>query len=51
MNWRIAGSTVATSIGSALTGRGIDIVIIDDPLTSDVPSQARRPAVNEWFRW
>jgi predicted phage terminase large subunit-like protein len=46
-----SGSRVATSIGGALTGRGADIVIIDDPLKpSDAPSQAKRAAVNEWFK-
>ena len=46
-----SGSRVATSIGGVLTGRGADIVIIDDPLKpSDAPSPAKRAAVNEWFK-
>ena len=45
------GSRMATSIGGTLTGRGADIIIIDDPLKpSDSMSESRREAVNEWFR-
>ena len=44
------GSRLATSIGGTLTGRGADIIIIDDPLKpSDAYSDSRREAVNEWF--
>lgn len=44
------GTRVATSIGGALTGRGADIVIIDDPLKpADAMSEPKRTAVNEWF--
>jgi len=44
------GSRVATSVGGVLTGRGADIIIIDDPLKPDEAlSQTQRQAANEWF--
>ena len=44
------GSRYATSIGGTLTGRGGDIMIIDDPLKSDEGmSESRRSRVNEWY--
>ena len=44
------GSRLATSIGGTLTGRGADIVIIDDPLKPiDAMSQTKREKANEWF--
>ena len=44
------GSRVATSVGGVLTGRGADIIIIDDPLKPDEAlSQTQRRAANEWF--
>lgn len=44
------GYRMATSVGGTLTGRGGDIVIIDDPLKpSDAHSEAKRTAVNVWF--
>ena len=44
------GSRVATSVGGVLTGRGADIIIIDDPLKpEEALSQAQRRAANEWF--
>ncbi len=44
------GYRYATSIGGTLTGRGGDILIIDDPLKpEDAMSQARREAVNGWY--
>ena len=44
------GYRLATSIEGTLTGRGGDIIIIDDPLKpTDVPSAIRREHVNEWF--
>src|SRR5215470_14391691 len=44
------GYRLATSTGGVLTGRGADIIIIDDPLKPDEAlSQARRKAGNEWF--
>jgi len=44
------GFRLATSIDGTLTGRGGDIVIIDDPLKpSDALSDSRREYVNNWF--
>lgn len=44
------GGRLATSIGGTLTGRGGDIIIIDDPLKPDeANSDTSRTAVNEWF--
>lgn len=44
------GYRYSTSIGGTLTGRGGNILIIDDPLKSeDAFSEAKRSAVNEWF--
>src|SRR5216683_1279770 len=44
------GSRVAISVGGVLTGRGADIIVIDDPLKpEEALSQARRQAANEWF--
>ena len=44
------GFRMATSVGGVLTGRGADLVLIDDPVKpSDAMSQSRRSAANEWF--
>lgn len=44
------GYRLSTSVGGVLTGRGADIIIIDDPLKADdALSDARRNAVNEWY--
>ena len=44
------GFRLATSVGGVLTGRGADLIIIDDPLKpSDAMSESRRVAANEWF--
>ena len=44
------GFRLATSIHGALTGRGGDIVIIDDPLSSiDALSDSKREHVNDWY--
>lgn len=44
------GTRIATSIGGALTGRGADIVVIDDPLkAADAMSELKRSSVNDWF--
>jgi predicted phage terminase large subunit-like protein len=41
---------LATSVGGVLTGRGADIIIIDDPLKpEEALSQAQRQAANEWY--
>jgi predicted phage terminase large subunit-like protein len=44
------GFRLSTSIGGVLTGRGADIVIIDDPLKADdARSDPRRDSVNAWY--
>ena len=45
------GFRLATSVGGTLTGRGGDLIIIDDPLKpDDAHSDVKRNAANEWFR-
>jgi predicted phage terminase large subunit-like protein len=45
------GFRLATSVDGSLTGRGGDIIIIDDPLKpSDASSDAKREHVNTWFK-
>src|SRR5947199_7252480 len=44
------GGRMATSVDGVLTGRGADLIIIDDPLKPDEAlSDATRQRVNEWF--
>jgi predicted phage terminase large subunit-like protein len=44
------GYRMATSVGGVLTGRGADLIIIDDPLKPDEAlSEAQRRAVNNWY--
>jgi predicted phage terminase large subunit-like protein len=44
------GFRLATSVGGTLTGRGADIIVIDDALSaSEAFSEASRERVNEWF--
>ena len=44
------GVRMATSVGGVLTGRGADIIILDDPLKpEDALSEAKREGVNKWF--
>jgi predicted phage terminase large subunit-like protein len=44
------GYRLATSTGGVLTGRGADIILIDDPLKpEEALSDAQRRAANEWF--
>lgn len=44
------GSRMATSVGGVLTGRGADLIIIDDPMKpDDALSESRRNAVNQWY--
>ena len=41
---------MATSVGGVLTGRGADLIIIDDPLKPDEAlSEVQRKSVNEWY--
>ncbi|MEJ6785593.1 phage terminase large subunit [Aminobacter sp. Piv2-1] len=45
------GFRYATSVGGTLTGRGGDIIIVDDPIKADASmSDAERTSVNDWFR-
>ena len=44
------GFRLATSVGGTLTGRGGDVIIIDDPLKSaDALSDSQREAVAQWY--
>jgi predicted phage terminase large subunit-like protein len=44
------GCRLATSVGGVLTGRGADVILIDDPLKpADAMSESRRRAANDWF--
>ena len=44
------GPRFATSVGGVLTGRGADLILLDDPLKpDDALSETRRGAVNEWY--
>jgi predicted phage terminase large subunit-like protein len=44
------GRRMATSVGGALTGRGADLIIVDDPLKADdALSEASRKATHTWF--
>ncbi len=41
---------MSTSVGGVLTGRGADLIIIDDPLKPDEAlSETRRKTVNDWY--
>ena len=47
---KAGGFRMATSVGGVLTGRGADIIIIDDPLKPDeAVSDVARNAVNSWY--
>src|SRR3954453_20652939 len=44
------GYRLATSPGGVLTGRGADIILIDDPLKpEEALSETQRQAANDWF--
>jgi predicted phage terminase large subunit-like protein len=44
------GYRLATSVGGALTGRGGDLIIIDDPMKpQDALSGTKRESANDWF--
>ena len=46
----LRGFRLATSIDGTLTGRGGDIIVIDDPLKPiDALSDSKRERVNDWF--
>jgi predicted phage terminase large subunit-like protein len=45
------GFRLAASVGGTLTGRGGDLIIIDDPLKpDDAHSETKRNTANEWFK-
>jgi len=45
------GYRLATSVGGTLTGRGGDVLIVDDPIkANDAESEVARRAAAEWFR-
>ncbi|MBV9290577.1 MAG: phage terminase large subunit [Hyphomicrobiales bacterium] len=47
---REGGFRFATSVGGVLTGRGADVIVIDDPMKpAEAMSARRRAAVNDWF--
>ena len=44
------GGRLATSIGGTLTGRGADLIIVDDPLNAnEALSESARKRVIEWY--
>ncbi len=44
------GFRMATSVGGVLTGRGADVIILDDILKpDDALSETRRRAANDWY--
>ena len=44
------GSRYATSVGGTLTGRGGNLIIIDDPMKAqDAMSEVKRQAVKDWY--
>jgi predicted phage terminase large subunit-like protein len=44
------GTRIATSVEGPFTGRGADLIIVDDPMKpDDAFSEARRSRVNQWF--
>jgi hypothetical protein len=44
------GRRIAAGVGGVLTGRGADLIVIDDPLKpEEALSEARRRAANEWY--
>ena len=44
------GSRDSTSVGGTLTGKGADLIIVDDPGKPDeMISEVQRGAVNDWF--
>jgi predicted phage terminase large subunit-like protein len=44
------GQMISTSVGGTATGKGGDVLILDDPLNPDqAASDTERPAVNKWI--
>ena len=45
-----AGYRLSTSVGGVVTGRGADVIIVDDPMKADEAlSEPRRQAVSSWY--
>ena len=45
-----AGYRLSTSVGGVVTGRGADVIIVDDPMKADEAlSEPRRQAVGSWY--
>lgn len=44
------GYRFAVSVGGSLTGRGADLIVIDDPIKPEDALTPRRDNVNDWFR-
>jgi predicted phage terminase large subunit-like protein len=46
----LGGGRYASSVGGTLTGRGADLIIVDDPLKAEeANSDAARQRVNDWY--
>jgi predicted phage terminase large subunit-like protein len=44
------GYRLSTSVGGVVTGRGADVIIVDDPMKADdALSDARRRSVHDWY--
>lgn len=52
MNTNYGGAYVAAGVGTAVTGRGADIALIDDPFKDrqEADSERRRELVWDWYR-
>lgn len=52
MNTNHGGAYVAAGVGTAVTGRGADILLIDDPFKDreEADSERRRDTVDNWYR-
>jgi predicted phage terminase large subunit-like protein len=48
---KVGGFRISTSVGGVVTGRGADIIILDDVMKpEDALSETRRKAGNDWYR-
>ncbi|HEY0797237.1 MAG TPA: hypothetical protein VGD64_15810 [Acidisarcina sp.] len=44
------GMRMSTSMGGVLTGRGADVIMLDDPLKpEDALSESQRKRINDWY--
>jgi hypothetical protein len=52
LNTNHGGAYVAAGVGTAVTGRGADIALIDDPFKDreEADSERRRDLVWDWYR-